>query len=118
VDAYDEFNRKLADYECMNSNASVKAWSILRSCCCVPTKCWYSNQLREHYQARFRHILVDEFQDTNDLQYKWLKLLAGAGTRAPAAVFAVGDDDQSIYAFRGANVGNMSAFERSLKCRI
>jgi DNA helicase-2/ATP-dependent DNA helicase PcrA len=64
--------------------------------------------LREHYQARFKHILVDEFQDTNDLQYKWLKLLAGE----QGAVFAVGDDDQSIYAFRGANVGNMSAFER------
>lgn len=62
--------------------------------------------LREHYQARFTHILVDEFQDTNDLQYAWLKLMAGGG----AAVFAVGDDDQSIYAFRGANVGNMAAF--------
>ena len=63
--------------------------------------------LREHYQQRFKHILVDEFQDTNNLQYKWLKLLAGD----QAAVFAVGDDDQSIYAFRGANVGNMAAFE-------
>ncbi len=68
--------------------------------------------LREHYQARFRHILVDEFQDTNVLQYKWLKLLAGLGTPDPAAIFAVGDDDQSIYAFRGANVGNMAEFER------
>ncbi len=64
--------------------------------------------LREHYQQRFRHILVDEFQDTNDLQYKWLKLMSGQGA---SAVFAVGDDDQSIYAFRGANVGNMRAFE-------
>jgi DNA helicase-2/ATP-dependent DNA helicase PcrA len=64
--------------------------------------------LREHYQARFRHILVDEFQDTNDLQYRWLRLLAGSQT----TLFAVGDDDQSIYAFRGANVGNMAAFER------
>ena len=64
--------------------------------------------LREHYQQRFRQILVDEFQDTNNLQYKWLCLLAGGG----ASVFAVGDDDQSIYAFRGANVGNMAAFER------
>lgn len=63
--------------------------------------------LREHYQMRFTHILVDEFQDTNDLQYAWLKLMAGGG----AAVFAVGDDDQSIYAFRGANVGNMAAFK-------
>nr|WP_315248891.1 UvrD-helicase domain-containing protein [uncultured Duganella sp.] len=68
--------------------------------------------LREHYQQRFQHILVDEFQDTNDLQYKWLKLLSGHGTQNHSAVFAVGDDDQSIYAFRGANVGNMSAFER------
>lgn len=64
--------------------------------------------IREHYQRRFQHILVDEFQDTNSLQYRWLKLLAGGG----AAVFAVGDDDQSIYAFRGANVGNMADFER------
>ncbi|MBF22830.1 MAG: DNA helicase II [Pusillimonas sp.] len=64
--------------------------------------------IREHYQRRFQHILIDEFQDTNDLQYRWLKLLAGGG----ASLFAVGDDDQSIYAFRGANVGNMAAFER------
>ncbi len=67
--------------------------------------------LREHYQLRFRHILVDEFQDTNNLQYKWLKLLAGDS----ACLFAVGDDDQSIYAFRGANVGNMAAFEREFR---
>ncbi len=67
--------------------------------------------LREHYQARFRHILVDEFQDTNKLQYRWLKLLAGR----EAAVLAVGDDDQSIYAFRGANVGNMADFERDFR---
>ncbi|KAB0613534.1 UvrD-helicase domain-containing protein [Castellaniella defragrans] len=64
--------------------------------------------IREHYQRRFRHILVDEFQDTNVLQYRWLMLLAGAHT----PVFAVGDDDQSIYAFRGANVGNMADFEQ------
>ncbi len=64
--------------------------------------------IREHYQRRFAHILVDEFQDTNDLQYNWLRLLAGS----QGALFAVGDDDQSIYAFRGANVGNMQAFER------
>ena len=71
--------------------------------------------LREHYQQRFRHILVDEFQDTNVLQYKWLKLLAGLGTADPASIFAVGDDDQSIYAFRGANVGNMAEFEREFR---
>ena len=67
--------------------------------------------LRQHYQARFRHVLVDEFQDTNRLQYAWLKLLAAGG----AALFAVGDDDQSIYAFRGADVGNMRDFEREFQ---
>ncbi|MDH5480744.1 MAG: DNA helicase II [Nitrosomonas sp.] len=68
--------------------------------------------LRDHYRERFSHILVDEFQDTNRLQYKWLKLLAGVGTKNEAAVFVVGDDDQSIYAFRGADTGNMKDFER------
>src|SRR5882672_118126 len=67
--------------------------------------------LREHYRARFHHILVDEFQDTNRLQYRWLKLLAGPKN----VMFAVGDDDQSIYRFRGANVGNMAEFERDFR---
>lgn len=76
--------------------------------------------IRRHYESRFSHILVDEFQDTNVLQYRWLKTLAGYGrgpVREPEArnsVFAVGDDDQSIYAFRGANVGNMMDFRREL----
>ena len=69
--------------------------------------------LLRHYQERFRHILVDEFQDTNKLQYQWLKLLAGQH----AALFCVGDDDQSIYAFRGADVGNMRDFEREFKVK-
>src|SRR6266705_2888866 len=64
--------------------------------------------LREHYRRRFSHLLIDEFQDTNALQYRWVRLLAGPH----AAVFAVGDDDQSIYAFRGASVANMQHFER------
>ncbi len=73
--------------------------------------------VREHYQRRFRHILIDEFQDTNKLQYAWIKQLAGfdaEGRLRPdgGAVFAVGDDDQSIYAFRGARVGNMADFVR------
>src|SRR5437868_10088510 len=67
--------------------------------------------LREHYAQRFRHILVDEFQDTNRLQYRWLKLFAAGG----AKYFCVGDDDQSIYTFRGAHVGNMADFEREFK---
>ncbi len=70
-------------------------------------------ELREHYRRRFRHILVDEFQDTNRLQYAWLRMFAGQpGERDVAALFAVGDDDQSIYGFRGAQVGNMADFER------
>jgi DNA helicase-2/ATP-dependent DNA helicase PcrA len=76
--------------------------------------------VREHYQRRFRHILIDEFQDTNKLQYAWIKMLAGQGDDAAAgehampggSVVAVGDDDQSIYAFRGARVGNMADFVR------
>jgi DNA helicase-2/ATP-dependent DNA helicase PcrA len=79
--------------------------------------------LREHYQKRFRFLLIDEFQDTNKLQYAWIKMLAGKGdvTNGSAkppeggAVMAVGDDDQSIYAFRGARVGNMSDFLRDFK---
>jgi len=69
-------------------------------------------EVREHYQRRFKHILVDEFQDTNRLQYAWLKMFAGNPTQTGNSVFAVGDDDQSIYAFRGAQVGNMADFER------
>ena len=72
--------------------------------------------LREHYQRRFRHILVDEFQDTNRLQYAWLKMFAGPPEHG-CALFCVGDDDQSIYAFRGAQVGNMAAFEREYRVR-
>lgn len=70
--------------------------------------------LRRHYQNRFNHILVDEFQDTNKLQYAWLKLLAGES----AAVFAVGDDDQSIYRFRGAHVGNMTALMKEFAIEV
>jgi len=67
--------------------------------------------LRDHYRIRFRHILIDEFQDTNPLQYAWIKELSGEAS----AVFAVGDDDQSIYAFRGADVANMQHFEREFR---
>ncbi len=64
--------------------------------------------VREYYQHRFKHVLVDEFQDTNSLQYNWLKLLVGDKN----TLFTVGDDDQSIYSWRGARVENMQAFER------
>jgi DNA helicase II / ATP-dependent DNA helicase PcrA len=76
--------------------------------------------VREHYRRRFRHILVDEFQDTNKLQYAWLKQLAdlpgeGRSEGDGCAILAVGDDDQSIYAFRGARVGNMADFVREFQ---
>ena len=75
-----------------------------------------NDPVRVHYQRRFAHMLVDEFQDTNKLQYAWLKLLAGdmvdGRLQTRGSVIAVGDDDQSIYAFRGARVGNMQDFVR------
>ena len=74
-----------------------------------------NTSLREHYQRRFRHVLVDEFQDTNKLQYAWLKMFASPAGPLASAVMAVGDDDQSIYAFRGAQVGNMAQFEREYR---
>jgi DNA helicase II / ATP-dependent DNA helicase PcrA len=70
---------------------------------------WRDNpELLTHYRRRFRHVLADEFQDTNAIQYAWLKLLAGAD----GAPFVVGDDDQSIYAFRGARAENLQQFRR------
>lgn len=72
-------------------------------------------EVRDHYQRRFKYILVDEFQDTNRLQYQWLKMFAGNPAVTGNSVFAVGDDDQSIYAFRGAQVSNMADFEREFR---
>ena len=70
---------------------------------------WRDNPpLLQHYRTRFRHILVDEFQDTNAIQYRWLTLLAGP----EGMLFAVGDDDQSIYRWRGARVENLQQFRR------
>jgi len=110
VEAYDPYARKQQelfaayDEQCQREGVVDFAELLLRSYELLSRDA----ALRAHYQSRFRHILVDEFQDTNRLQYLWLKQLAGPD----AAVFAVGDDDQSIYAFRGARVGNMQDFER------
>ena len=67
-----------------------------------------NDDLRNHYQKRFQHLLVDEFQDTNAIQYAWIRLMAGTSTPA----FVVGDDDQSIYGWRGARIENIQHFER------
>ncbi len=140
VEAFDPYTRRkveiFAEYDAQCQREGVVDFSeLLLRCYELLSR---NQQLREHYQERFRHILVDEFQDTNKLQYQWLKLLAGVGEKrplpnplplhpsplrgggaggeganaAPAALFAVGDDDQSIYAFRGANVGNMQELTR------
>ena len=68
-------------------------------------------ELLGHYRQRFQAILVDEFQDTNTIQYAWIRLLAGEHT----AVLAVGDDDQSIYGWRGAKVENIQQFSKDFK---
>ena len=109
VEAYDEYTRKQVElyqlYEATCQREGVVDFAeLMLRCYEVLSK---FEALREHYNARFRYILVDEFQDTNTLQYKWLRLLAGPNT----AVLAVGDDDQSIYGFRGAKVANMQRFE-------
>ena len=71
---------------------------------------WRDNpSLLQHYRTRFRHVLVDEFQDTNAIQYQWLMLLSGPPAGLP---FVVGDDDQSIYRWRGARVENLQQFRR------
>ncbi|MDP1574514.1 MAG: DNA helicase II [Coxiellaceae bacterium] len=79
----------LRSFELLNNNEAVKA----------------------HYQQRFSHILVDEFQDTNTIQYRWLRALSGQ----KAFMMAVGDDDQSIYSWRGAQVKNIQYFSRDFK---
>nr|WP_144372283.1 UvrD-helicase domain-containing protein [Vogesella urethralis] len=107
LNAYDPYTRKLIelyaayDAQC-NREGVVDFAELLLRCYELLSR---NAALCEHYRARFRFVLVDEFQDTNRLQYAWLKLLAGPDN----ALFAVGDDDQSIYAFRGAEVGNMRA---------
>jgi len=110
VEAHDEFTRRQVEHfalyeEACSREGVVDFPELLLRCFELLSR---HDVLREHYQRRFSHLLVDEFQDTNALQYRWLRLLAGP----QAAVFAVGDDDQSIYAFRGANVANMQRFER------
>jgi DNA helicase-2/ATP-dependent DNA helicase PcrA len=93
--AYEETCRRsgLVDF----AELLLRAYELLRD----------NERLRAHYQQRFRHVLVDEFQDTNQIQYAWLKQFAGGHNN----LFVVGDDDQSIYGWRGAKVENILRFE-------
>ncbi|PKO47386.1 MAG: DNA helicase II [Betaproteobacteria bacterium HGW-Betaproteobacteria-22] len=127
VDAYDPHTQKMReifeayDKQCQRDGVADFAELLLRCYELLERNA----HIRQHYQSRFKYILVDEFQDTNRLQYQWLKLLAGkdiqrgiSGDKNTSAqpptncMFAVGDDDQSIYGFRGARVGNMRDFEK------
>jgi DNA helicase-2/ATP-dependent DNA helicase PcrA len=119
VEAWDDYAKKRVGFyeayetQCQREGVVDFAELLLRSYELLAR----NELLRSHYQQRFRHILVDEFQDTNILQYRWLKLLADYPNSAGASLFCVGDDDQSIYAFRGAEVGNMRDFEREFRVR-
>jgi DNA helicase-2/ATP-dependent DNA helicase PcrA len=117
VEVNDDYNRKFVEFYAMydaqcNREGVVDFAELMLRCYELLQR---NEILRQHYQGRFSHILVDEFQDTNKLQYAWLKQLAGGPGASGNAIFAVGDDDQSIYAFRGANVGNMADFEREFR---
>jgi DNA helicase II / ATP-dependent DNA helicase PcrA len=98
--------RLYADYEeaCARAGVVDFAELLLRA-----FELWRDQPaLLDHYRHRFRHVLIDEFQDTNAIQYAWMKLLAGSTVQP----FAVGDDDQSIYRWRGARVENLHQFRR------
>src|ERR1700753_778714 len=95
-----------AEYEAACAKAGVVDFAelLLRA-----FEIWRDNpSLLAHYRRRFRHVLIDEFQDTNAIQYGWMKLLVGS----EGYPFAVGDDDQSIYRWRGARVENLHQFRR------
>ncbi|MEP7242971.1 MAG: DNA helicase II [Gammaproteobacteria bacterium] len=111
-----QFIKLYGDYEelCQRSGVVDFAELLLRA-----FELWRDNpSLLAHYQNRFRYVLVDEFQDTNDIQYGWMKLVSGAN----GFPFVVGDDDQSIYRWRGAKVENLHQFQRDFPsaklCRL
>ena len=101
--------RVFAEYEAVCQRAGLVDFTelLLRSYELLQN----NDPVRAHYQQRFSHILVDEFQDTNTIQYRWLRALTGN----KAFLMAVGDDDQSIYSWRGAQVANIRHFSRDFK---
>jgi len=113
--AYDDMSKKLNsiygayDDQCQKEGVVDFAELMLR-CLELFQK---NSTIRHHYQEIFKHILVDEFQDTSRLQYQWLKIL----TSPESFIFAVGDDDQSIYGFRGARPGNMKDLQKDFNIK-
>ena len=113
--AYDDVSKKLNsiyaayDEQCQKEGVVDFAELMLR-CLELFQK---NSTIRQHYQEIFKHILVDEFQDTSRLQYQWLKML----TSSESFIFAVGDDDQSIYGFRGARPGNMKDLQKDFNIK-
>ncbi len=102
IDLYARYEKACADSSVVDfAELLLRALELLRG----------NGELLAQYQARFQHLLVDEFQDTNAIQYNWLKLLAGK-TGIP---FVVGDDDQSIYRWRGARVENLYDYQQHFK---
>jgi DNA helicase-2/ATP-dependent DNA helicase PcrA len=107
ADVYEEYERAIHRFNAMDfDDLLVRAVNVLE----------LFPEVRERYQQTFRHVLVDEYQDTNHAQYRWLQLLAGEGTGDDADqghrnLAVVGDDDQSIYSFRGADIKNILNFE-------
>jgi DNA helicase-2/ATP-dependent DNA helicase PcrA len=99
IDLYARYERHCADASVIDfGELLLRSLELLRD----------NADLQRQYQQRFQHVLVDEFQDTNAIQYRWLRLLAGpSGTP-----FVVGDDDQSIYRWRGARVENLHKFQQ------
>ena len=109
IPSADPFSRQLRDFYALYENHCQQQGLVdfgeilLRA-----HELWLNNpELLKHYQNRFSHILVDEFQDTNNIQYAWIRLLAGDRV----SVMVVGDDDQSIYGWRGANIDNIRHFQ-------
>jgi DNA helicase-2/ATP-dependent DNA helicase PcrA len=99
IDLYARYEKHCADASVVDfGELLLRSLEVLRD----------NPELLRQYRERFRHVLVDEFQDTNAIQYRWLKLIAGP-TGVP---FVVGDDDQSIYRWRGARVENLQRFQQ------
>nr|WP_244263986.1 UvrD-helicase domain-containing protein [Corynebacterium ciconiae] len=100
---YREYNRRLRQANAVDFDDLIfEMVAILRN----------HPEVAQHYRSRFRHVLVDEYQDTNHAQYVLVAQLVGADTEHPSELCVVGDADQSIYAFRGATIRNIEEFER------